>query len=111
MLAANALIALGTIVLGKERQLKLALACLLARGHLLIEDVPGVGKTTLALALALAGLGAWLRNLFTRRSKRLPTGSPEQVAQSSATAFFDGPEEAAARPPAPPENDPPPGST
>ena len=43
---------LGTIVLGKERQLKLALACLLARGHLLIEDVPGVGKTTLALALA-----------------------------------------------------------
>lgn len=43
---------LGTIVLGKERQLKLALTCLLARGHLLIEDVPGVGKTTLALALA-----------------------------------------------------------
>lgn len=44
--------ALGTIVLGKERQLKLALTCLLARGHLLIEDVPGVGKTTLALSLA-----------------------------------------------------------
>ncbi|WP_293397499.1 AAA family ATPase [Nevskia sp.] len=44
--------ALAGIVLGKERQLKLALACLLARGHLLIEDVPGVGKTTLALALA-----------------------------------------------------------
>jgi MoxR-like ATPase len=47
-----ALAALGGIVLGKEHQLKLALACLLARGHLLIEDVPGVGKTTLALALA-----------------------------------------------------------
>jgi MoxR-like ATPase len=44
--------ALGHIVLGKERQLKLALTCLLARGHLLIEDVPGVGKTTLALALS-----------------------------------------------------------
>lgn len=44
--------ALSGIVLGKERQLRLALACLLARGHLLIEDVPGVGKTTLALALA-----------------------------------------------------------
>ncbi|GAB4166928.1 MAG: AAA family ATPase [Rhodocyclaceae bacterium] len=40
------------VVLGKEHQLKLALACLLAGGHLLIEDVPGVGKTTLAQALA-----------------------------------------------------------
>jgi MoxR-like ATPase len=38
-------------VLGKPQQLKLTLACLLARGHLLIEDIPGVGKTTLALAL------------------------------------------------------------
>jgi MoxR-like ATPase len=41
-----------TIILGKQHQLRLALACLLARGHLLIEDVPGVGKTTLAHALA-----------------------------------------------------------
>ncbi|HHB13067.1 MAG TPA: MoxR family ATPase [Chromatiales bacterium] len=40
------------IVLGKQHQVELALACLLARGHLLIEDVPGVGKTTLAHALA-----------------------------------------------------------
>jgi len=47
-----ALAALSTIILGKERQLRLSLACLLARGHLLIEDLPGVGKTTLALALA-----------------------------------------------------------
>jgi MoxR-like ATPase len=44
--------ALERIVIGKSRQLKLALACLLARGHLLIEDLPGVGKTTLAHALA-----------------------------------------------------------
>jgi len=45
------------IILGKERQLRLALACLLARGHLLIEDLPGVGKTTLAHTLArLLGL-------------------------------------------------------
>ncbi|HEU0196367.1 MAG TPA: AAA family ATPase [Nevskiaceae bacterium] len=43
---------LGGIILGKPRQLRLALTCLLAGGHLLIEDVPGVGKTTLALALA-----------------------------------------------------------
>jgi MoxR-like ATPase len=44
--------ALGRIVIGKSRQLKLSVACLLARGHLLIEDLPGVGKTTLAHALA-----------------------------------------------------------
>ena len=42
----------GSIILGKEIQIRLALACLLARGHLLIEDIPGVGKTTLAHALA-----------------------------------------------------------
>ncbi|HYC46063.1 MAG TPA: AAA family ATPase [Burkholderiales bacterium] len=42
----------GGIILGKELQIRLALACLLARGHLLIEDIPGVGKTTLAHALA-----------------------------------------------------------
>lgn len=40
------------IILGKERQIRLAVCCLLARGHLLIEDIPGVGKTTLAHTLA-----------------------------------------------------------
>lgn len=40
------------IIMGKEAQVKLAFSCLLARGHLLIEDLPGVGKTTLAHALA-----------------------------------------------------------
>src|SRR5262245_35748634 len=44
--------AASTIILGKEKQVRLALACLLARGHLLIEDLPGVGKTTLAHVLA-----------------------------------------------------------
>src|SRR3977135_2413931 len=42
----------GQVILGKERQIRLAMACILARGHLLIEDVPGVGKTTMAHALA-----------------------------------------------------------
>jgi MoxR-like ATPase len=42
------------IVLGKEAQIRMSLACLLARGHLLIEDLPGVGKTTLAHVLAQA---------------------------------------------------------
>ena len=50
--AETAVARLGEIILGKERELRLCLACLLARGHLLIEDVPGVGKTTLAHALA-----------------------------------------------------------
>ena len=61
----TALRALETIVLGKPRQIRLCMACLLARGHLLIEDVPGVGKTTLAHAIAhVLGL-AWQRVQFT----------------------------------------------
>jgi MoxR-like ATPase len=56
---------LGTVILGKPGQIRLCLACLLARGHLLIEDVPGVGKTTLAHALAhVLGLN-WQRVQFT----------------------------------------------
>ena len=43
---------LNRVILGKEAEIRLCLACLLARGHLLIEDIPGVGKTTLAHALA-----------------------------------------------------------
>jgi len=48
----QALTQVNRVVLGKETQVRLCLACLLARGHLLIEDAPGVGKTTLAHALA-----------------------------------------------------------
>lgn len=44
----------GSVVVGKQPQIRLALACVLARGHLLIEDLPGVGKTTLAHALSLS---------------------------------------------------------
>ena len=61
----SVLAALETVILGKPQQIRLCLACLLARGHLLIEDVPGVGKTTLAHALAhVLGL-AWQRVQFT----------------------------------------------
>jgi MoxR-like ATPase len=61
----RALEMLETVILGKPEQIRLCLACLLARGHLLIEDVPGVGKTTLAHALAhVLGL-AWQRVQFT----------------------------------------------
>jgi MoxR-like ATPase len=43
---------LGSIILGKDREIALAMACLLAKGHLLIEDLPGLGKTILAQSLA-----------------------------------------------------------
>ncbi len=55
--ASRLLEAASQIILGKEHELQLALSCLMARGHLLIEDMPGVGKTTLAHVFArLVGL-------------------------------------------------------
>ena len=69
--------ALNRIIIGKTRHLRLGVACLLARGHLLIEDVPGVGKTTLAHALAKALGLSYQRIQFTsdlaagRHSRRL----------------------------------------
>ena len=60
--------ALNRILLGKEDQIKLALACLFARGHLLIEDLPGMGKTLLSHALAkVLGL-SYKRVQFTKHS-------------------------------------------
>src|ERR1019366_9263711 len=62
--------AIERVILGKGAQVRLCLACLLARGHLLIEDVPGVGKTTLAQTLArVLGL-EWSRLQLT--SEMLP---------------------------------------
>lgn len=48
----NVLDTLDSVILGKAEQVRLALACVLARGHLLVEDVPGVGKTTLVKSLS-----------------------------------------------------------
>ncbi len=56
---------IGTIVLGKPEVVRLALTALFAQGHVLLEDVPGVGKTTLARALAAAVRGQWRRIQFT----------------------------------------------
>lgn len=53
--------ALGQVLLGKQEPVRLTLVCLLARGHLLIEDVPGVGKTTLAESLARLVEGSFRR--------------------------------------------------
>lgn len=81
-----------SIILGKERQIRLALACLIARGHLLIEDVPGVGKTTLAHALAgTLGL-AFQRIQFT--SDLLPAdilGVAVYSADHDKFSFHPGP--------------------
>jgi MoxR-like ATPase len=57
--------AVGTVVKGKPDAIRLAVVTLLARGHLLIEDIPGVGKTTLARALAAALHGTFRRIQFT----------------------------------------------
>jgi MoxR-like ATPase len=83
----RALAAVEHIILGKPAQVRLCLACLLARGHLLIEDVPGVGKTTLAHALAhLLGL-AWQRVQFT--SDLLPADIIGVSVFDRATQQFD----------------------
>src|SRR5437763_1264696 len=78
--------------LGEERPIRLALACLLARGHLLIEDLPGVGKTTLAQVLArLLGLD-FHRIQFT--SDMLPAdiiGVSVYERESSSFRFHQGP--------------------
>jgi len=84
--------AAGGIILGKEYELRLALSCLLARGHLLIEDVPGTGKTTLAHTLArLLGL-QFQRIQFT--SDLLPAdivGVSVFERESAAFRFLPGP--------------------
>lgn len=84
--------ALSSIVLGKDLSLRLALTCLLARGHLLVEDIPGVGKTTLALALARV-LGLHFQRLqFT--SDLMPAdiiGVAIFDAASSSFRFHEGP--------------------
>ena len=53
------------VIVGKNQAVKLAVACLLARGHLLIEDIPGVGKTTLSQALARSVALGFQRIQFT----------------------------------------------
>ena len=70
----------GTIISGKEQQLKLAIACLLGRGHLLIEDLPGMGKTTLAHLLA---------RLFDLQYSRIQFTSDMLPADIIGISIFD----------------------
>ena len=83
---------LGTAIRGKREVLRLSLVCLLAKGHLLIEDVPGVGKTTLAHALARSVGGNFHRLQFT--SDMLPSdvlGVTIYNVHSEAFEFKPGP--------------------
>ncbi len=89
---ARALDQINGIVLGKDHQIRLGLACLLARGHLLIEDVPGVGKTTLAHALARTLGLDFHRIQFT--SDLLPAdilGAAVYDRESGTFSFHPGP--------------------
>ena len=84
--------ALRTVIVGKEPKLRLAVACLLAEGHLLIEDLPGVGKTTLAHALARALGLSYQRIQFT--SDLLPAdilGVSVYRRDSGSFEFHKGP--------------------
>jgi MoxR-like ATPase len=83
---------LASAIRGKPEVLRLSVVCLLARGHLLIEDVPGVGKTTLAQALARAVSCRFQRLQFT--SDMLPSdvlGVTIYNAHSEAFEFKPGP--------------------
>ncbi len=82
----------GTIILGKQQAIRLALTCLLAKGHLLIEDLPGMGKTTLAHALAHTLGLHYQRIQFT--SDLLPAdilGVAIYERQTGAFIFHPGP--------------------
>src|SRR5690554_7854208 len=83
---------LNKILLGKEQQLRLAVCGLLARGHLLIEDIPGMGKTTLAHALAKAMGLSYQRIQFT--NDLLPAdvlGYSMYDKEAGALIFHPGP--------------------
>jgi MoxR-like ATPase len=84
--------ALGETIRGKSEVLRLTVVCLLSRGHLLIEDVPGVGKTTLAHTLARTVESSFHRLQFT--ADMLPSdvlGVTIYNAQSQAFEFKPGP--------------------
>ncbi|WP_339842733.1 MoxR family ATPase [uncultured Halopseudomonas sp.] len=88
----RALAAVDQVVMGKEHAVKLAVACILARGHLLIEDLPGMGKTTLSQALSRVMGMSYQRIQFT--SDLLPgdiLGTSVFDRNTSQFVFHPGP--------------------
>lgn len=77
----------GRVVVGKDDVVRLVISALLARGHVLIEDVPGVGKTTLAKSLARAFGCSFNRIQFTAD---LAHGSPEDIEEQVVEALRAG---------------------
>src|SRR5438034_135285 len=83
---------IGKVVLGKNKQIRLALCCLFSGGHLLMEDKPGMGKTTLSQALARSFGLAYSRVQFT--SDLLPAdiiGVSIYDQNKAAFTFHKGP--------------------
>ncbi len=81
-----------TVVRGKRHEIRLALCCLLTEGHLLLDDVPGTGKTSLAKAIANSISGSWKRVQFT--PDLLPTDITGVMVfdqRSSNFSFREGP--------------------
>jgi MoxR-like ATPase len=78
---------LGEVLRGKPETIRLSLVCLLARGHLLIEDVPGVGKTTLAQALARSVRCSFHRLQFT--ADMLPSDVLGVTVYNAASREFE----------------------
>ena len=77
---------IGTAIRGKPEAIELAVVCLLAEGHLLVEDVPGVGKTSLAKALSASVDCSWRRVQFT--PDLLPTDLVGVSVYSRSTETF-----------------------
>lgn len=83
---------ISSVIFGKEKQIKLAISCLLAQGHLLIEDLPGMGKTSLSHALAISLGLSYQRIQFT--SDLLPSdiiGTSIFDIKTQAFSFHKGP--------------------
>jgi MoxR-like ATPase len=81
-----------SVVRGKRHEVRLALCCLLTEGHLLLDDVPGTGKTSLAKAIANSISGSWKRVQFT--PDLLPTDITGVMVfdqRSSSFSFREGP--------------------
>jgi MoxR-like ATPase len=78
----------GTVIRGKDEEIALSLVCLFSEGHLLLEDVPGTGKTSLAKAIANSFRGTWHRVQFTPDLLPADVTGGEILHQGTSTFEF-----------------------